>query len=104
MVSPVLSNASRTAFVAATGSDRFDETAIHPPRQPPRHGLVAQLTELGMYRDEFEVGYDWFHQGESLLSFYFLTMADPATWSGRAVRDPARGARSDNSTDRVARS
>jgi hypothetical protein len=42
-------------------------------------------------------GYDWFHQGESLLLLYFLTMADPASWAERAVRfaelyvDPAHG-------------
>ena len=61
------------------------------------HGLVRQLTDLGMLRDEFEIGYDWFHQGESLLFFYFLTMADPAAWRERAIRfadlyvDPAGG-------------
>jgi hypothetical protein len=61
------------------------------------HGIADQLTELGMFRDEFEIGYDWFHQGESLLFFYFLTMADPSTWTARAVRfadlylDPAAG-------------
>ncbi len=61
------------------------------------HGLAEQLTDLGMYRDEFEIGYDWFHQGESLLFFYFLCMADPETWRDRAVRfadlyvDPAQG-------------
>jgi hypothetical protein len=61
------------------------------------HGLVAQMTELGMFADEFEIGYDWFHQGESLLFTYFLTAADPAGWAGRATRfaelytDPAHG-------------
>jgi hypothetical protein len=61
------------------------------------HGVVAQLTDLGIYRDEFEIGYDWFHQGESMLFFYFLTMADPRTWRERALRfadlyvDPAHG-------------
>jgi hypothetical protein len=60
-------------------------------------GVAAQLTRLGMYRDEFEIGYDWFHQGESLLFLYFLTMADPRRWTERAVRfadlyvDPAHG-------------
>jgi hypothetical protein len=50
-----------------------------------------------MFADEFEIGYDWFHQGESLLFTYFLTAADPERWSGRATRfadlyvDPAFG-------------
>ena len=61
------------------------------------HGVVGQLTRLGMFRDEFEIGYDWFHQGESMLFFYFLTLADPARWRDRAMRfadlytDPAHG-------------
>jgi len=50
------------------------------------HGLVAQMTKLGMFADEFEIGYDWFHQGESLLFTYFLTAADPAGWAARATR------------------
>ncbi len=60
-------------------------------------GVTAQLTELGMLSAEYERGYDWFHQGESLLLLYFLTMADPARWAQRAVRfaelyvDPAHG-------------
>jgi hypothetical protein len=50
-----------------------------------------------MLKDEYERGYDWFHQGESLLLLYFLTMAHPARWAPRAVRfaelyvDPAAG-------------
>jgi hypothetical protein len=50
-----------------------------------------------MLKDEYERGYDWFHQGESLLLFYFLCMAAPERWSGRALRfaelyvDPAHG-------------
>ena len=61
------------------------------------HGVVGQLTRLGMFRDEFEIGYDWFHQGESMLFFYFLTLADPDRWRDRALRfadlytDPAHG-------------
>ena len=31
----------------------------------------------GSLTDEFERGYDWFHQGESLLFFYALCAADP---------------------------
>ncbi|BET52122.1 hypothetical protein [Streptomyces tendae] len=40
-------------------------------------GVTAQLTELGLYRNEFERGYDWFHQGEALLMFYGICAADP---------------------------
>ncbi|SEG97025.1 hypothetical protein SAMN05444920_110188 [Nonomuraea solani] len=61
------------------------------------HGVAGQMTALGMFADEFEIGYDWFHQGESLLFSYFLTAADPAAWTERAARfadlylDPAKG-------------
>jgi hypothetical protein len=50
-----------------------------------------------MLRDEYERGYDWFHQGESLLLLYFLCMAAPDRWAERALRfadlyvDPAHG-------------
>jgi hypothetical protein len=60
-------------------------------------GVTRQLTELGMLQDEYERGYDWFHQGESLLLFYFLCMAAPERWTERALRfadlyvDPAHG-------------
>ncbi|ACU73812.1 conserved hypothetical protein [Catenulispora acidiphila DSM 44928] len=60
-------------------------------------GVTRQLTALGMLREEYERGYDWFHQGESLLLFYFLCMAAPDRWRERAVRfaelyvDPAHG-------------
>jgi hypothetical protein len=60
-------------------------------------GVTRQLTELGMLKEEYERGYDWFHQGESLLLFYFLCMAAPERWAGRARRfaelyvDPAHG-------------
>ncbi|MFF0079245.1 hypothetical protein ACFYR1_05945 [Streptomyces canus] len=60
-------------------------------------GVTRQLTELGMLHDEFERGYDWFHQGESLLLLYFLCMAAPDRWSERALHfaelyvDPAHG-------------
>ncbi|MEV7151021.1 hypothetical protein AB0O05_31530 [Streptomyces sp. NPDC093084] len=40
-------------------------------------GVTAQLTELGLSNDEFERGYDWFHQGEALLMFYGICAADP---------------------------
>ncbi|MGW2815854.1 hypothetical protein [Streptomyces sp. NPDC001415] len=60
-------------------------------------GVTRQLTELGMLHDEYERGYDWFHQSESLLLLYFLSMAAPERWSERALRfadlyvDPANG-------------
>ncbi|WP_234544574.1 hypothetical protein [Streptomyces shenzhenensis] len=67
--------------------------------QAERHweGVTRQLTELGMLKDEYERGYDWFHQGESLLLLYFLCMAAPERWAERACRfaelyvDPRHG-------------
>ncbi len=50
-------------------------------------GVTAQLSEAGMLTDEYENGYDWFHQGESLLFFYALCAADP---SDRAFAERAR--------------
>jgi hypothetical protein len=93
------------------GVDDFYETFFNWPQlyllggaddllaESERHweGVTTQLTELGMLSAEYERGYDWFHQGESLLLLYFLTMADPARWSEHAVRfaelyvDPAHG-------------
>ncbi|CAM3576642.1 hypothetical protein KIPE111705_14995 [Kibdelosporangium persicum] len=49
-------------------------------------GVTRQLTELGMLHNEYERGYDWFHQSESLQLFYFLCMAAPDRWSERALR------------------
>ncbi|MFE4797763.1 hypothetical protein ACFRFL_22325 [Streptomyces sp. NPDC056708] len=40
-------------------------------------GVSAQLTEMGMLQNGLERGYDWFHQGEGLLLFYGLCLADP---------------------------
>ncbi|WP_345400007.1 hypothetical protein [Nonomuraea salmonea] len=40
-------------------------------------GVTAQLTELGYLVEEYERGYDWFHQGESMLLFYGICAADP---------------------------
>jgi hypothetical protein len=93
------------------GADDFYEVFFNWPQlyllgghddllaESERHweGVTRQLTELGMLRDEFERGYDWFHQAESLLLFYFLCMAAPDRWSGRARRfadlyvDPEHG-------------
>ncbi|WP_043488398.1 MULTISPECIES: hypothetical protein [Streptomyces] len=68
-----------------------------PASEKHWEGVTRQLTELDMLRDEFERGYDWFHQGESLLLLYFLCMTAPDRWSERALRfadlyvDPAKG-------------
>ena len=99
------------ALISRDGVDDFYEVFFNWPQlyllggaddllaEAGRHweGVTAQLTELGMLKDEYERGYDWFHQGESLLLVYFLTMADPARWAARAVRfaelyvDPRHG-------------
>ncbi|WP_043716444.1 hypothetical protein [Kutzneria sp. 744] len=50
------------------------------------HGVTAQLTDRGLLTNEFEDGYDWFHQGESLLFFYTLCAADPEYFRSRALR------------------
>ena len=90
----------RHALTSRDGVDDFYEVFFNWPQlyllggaddllaQAERHweGVTAQLTELGMLKDEYERGYDWFHQGESLLMLYFLTMADPVRWAERAVR------------------
>lgn len=41
-------------------------------------GVTRQLTEVGFVDDEYEVGYDWFHQGESLGLLLGICAADPA--------------------------
>jgi hypothetical protein len=99
------------ALTSRDGVDDFYEAFFNWPQlyllggaddllaEAERHweGVTAQLTELGMLSGEYEHGYDWFHQGESLLLLYFLTMANPARWTERAVRfaglytDPAHG-------------
>lgn len=51
-------------------------------------GVTRQLTEVGFLRDEYELGYDWFHQGESLPLFLGICAADPgdAAFRTRAER------------------
>lgn len=51
-------------------------------------GITRQLTRAGMVHQEYELGYDQFHQGESYIYFYFLCLADPtnATNLDRARR------------------
>ncbi len=82
------------AFYLLGGSDEVLAAA-------KRHwaGVTAQLEAAGMLTGEYENGYDWFHQGESLLFFYGLCTADPAdpAFGSRARRfaelytDPANG-------------
>jgi hypothetical protein len=99
------------ALTSRDGVDDFYEVFFNWPQlyllggaddlleQAERHweGVTRQLTELGMLTDEYERGYDWFHQGESLLLLYFLCMAAPDRWQRRALRfaelyvDPRHG-------------
>ena len=101
----------RHEITSRDGADDFYETFFNWPQlyllggaddlldESERHweGVTAQLTELGLLHDEYERGYDWFHQGESMLLLYFLCMAAPSRWTERAVRfaelyvDPAHG-------------
>jgi len=41
-------------------------------------GVTRQLAEFGFVDDEYEVGYDWFHQAESLGLLLSICAADPA--------------------------
>ncbi|MDG4781342.1 hypothetical protein O7614_16960 [Micromonospora sp. WMMD961] len=47
-------------------------------------GVTRQLSEYGYLRDEYEIGYDWFHQGESLPFLLGICAADPADTAFRA--------------------
>jgi hypothetical protein len=47
-------------------------------------GVTRQLTEAGFVSDEYEIGYDWFHQGESLGLLLGICAADPADERFRA--------------------
>jgi hypothetical protein len=63
--------------------------------------VTDQLTGLGIVRDDFEIGYDWFHQGEAMLFMYFLSSAAPERWRERAAHfadlyvDPKNGSYDD---------
>ncbi len=81
------------AFYLLGGSDEVLADA-------KRHweGVTVQLAEAGMLAEEYDNGYDWFHQGESLLFLAGICAADPAdTAFARAARfaalftDPAKG-------------
>ncbi|WP_223628992.1 hypothetical protein [Microbacterium sp. EST19A] len=41
-------------------------------------GVTRQMSRFGFVHDEYEIGYDWFHQGESLPLFLGICAADPA--------------------------
>ena len=45
--------------------------------------ITRQLTKLGPVLDEYERGYDQFHQGESYIYFYILCLADPGNERNR---------------------
>jgi hypothetical protein len=78
-------------YLLGGSSELLDASIVH------WEAVTRQLTDLGMLRDEFDKGYDWFHLGEGLLPFYQLCMASPARFADRARRfadlyvDPAFG-------------
>ncbi len=54
------------------GSDRLLTVA-----EREWEAITRQLTSLGHVAKDYERGYDWFHQGEANLFFYFLCLANP---------------------------
>lgn len=50
------------------------------------HGVTRQFTRYGQVLDEYERGYDWFHQGEGNLLLYGLGLAEPQKWRTRLTR------------------
>ena len=40
--------------------------------------ITKQLNHLGVTFNDYELGYDWFHQSESNIFFYYLCWANPA--------------------------
>jgi hypothetical protein len=55
------------------GDDWFLEESQHE-----WDAITKQLEAMGAVRDEYELGYDQFHQSEHYTYFYFLCLADPA--------------------------
>jgi hypothetical protein len=51
--------------------------ALLPQAKKHWEGVTAQLARIGMLTDEYDRGYDWFHQGEGQLFFYGLCLASP---------------------------
>jgi hypothetical protein len=92
----------RREFGGRDGADDFYETFFNWPvlyelggaddlLAAAKHhweGVTGQLAEWGFLIDEYERGYDWFHQGEAQLFFYSLCAADPgdALYRARARR------------------
>ncbi|WP_427884687.1 hypothetical protein ACQHIV_21075 [Kribbella sp. GL6] len=60
-----------TLYLLGGSSDLLDASLRH------WRGVTNQLTEMGMLVDGYERGYDWFHQGESMVLFYALCLALP---------------------------
>ncbi|HEY3561859.1 MAG TPA: hypothetical protein VGL05_30545 [Kribbella sp.] len=60
-----------TLYLLGGSADLVDASLRH------WRGVTNQLTELGMLVDGYERGYDWFHQGESMVLFYALCLALP---------------------------
>lgn len=54
-----------------------------PLAQRQWDAVTQQLTALGPVLDEYERGYDQFHQAESYIYFYFLCLADPTNERNR---------------------
>jgi len=59
-------------FYALGGDD-----ALLPLSLKAWNGITRQFTRYGLVHNEYEQGYDWFHQGEGYLYFYFFGLADP---------------------------
>ncbi len=64
------------------GTDRLLPAAVRQWEGITRQ--VSVLKPVSQVLHEYERGYDWFHQGESNLFFYFLCMADPTRPAHRA--------------------
>ncbi|MFF0344509.1 hypothetical protein [Kribbella sp. NPDC004875] len=60
-----------TLYLLGGSADLLDASLRH------WHGVTNQLSEMGMLVDGYERGYDWFHQGESMVLFYALCLARP---------------------------
>ncbi len=61
------------------GDDWFLETA-----QREWDAITRQLADFGVLREEYELGYDQFHQSEHYTYFYALCLANPTRDTNRA--------------------
>ena len=53
-------------------------------------GVTVQLADAGMLTEEYDNGYDWFHQGESLLFLAGICVGAANIWlTVRGARDHA---------------